>query len=72
MNTRLETSNKLQNRLLGVGVVIAVMSAMTMLVELETESVPMLSGYDFRRSVSVNTGQIEGNQDLYNLSLIHI
>lgn len=42
------------------------MSAMTMLVELETESVPMLSGYDFRRSVSVNTGQIEGNQDLYN------
>lgn len=68
MNTRLETSNKLQNRFLGAGVVIAVIGALAMFVELETESVPMLSGYDFRRPVSVNTGQIEGSQDLYNFT----
>lgn len=66
MNTRLETSNKLQNQLLRIAVVIAVLSALAMFVELETESVPMLSGYDFRRSVTVNTGEIEGNQDLYH------
>lgn len=65
MNTRLETSNKLQYRLFGTGVVIAILSALAMFVELETESVPMLSGYDFRRPVSVNISQVEGSQDLF-------
>lgn len=68
MNTRLETSHKLQNRLLSTAVVIAILSALAMFVQFETESVPTLSGYDFRRPVSVNVGEVQGNQDLYQFT----
>lgn len=68
MNARLEPSNKLQSRLFGTGIVIALCSALAMFVEFETESVPMLSGYEFRRSVSVNISQVEGSEDLYKFT----
>lgn len=68
MNTRLETSGKLQNRLLSTGLAIALMSVLATFIELEAESAPMLSGYDFRRSVSVNVSKVEGSQNLQNFT----
>lgn len=68
MNTHLQTSNTLKNQLLSTGLIIAVLAAMAVMVTFETESVPMLSGYDFRRPVSVNTTEIEGSQDLYGFA----
>lgn len=64
MNTRLEPSNKQRYWLIGAGLAVAIASSLAIFLEMKIESPSTLAGYEYRRSILVNTSHIDGERDL--------
>lgn len=72
MRTHLRSSNNQNTTLIASGIAIAVIltSAIAMFSIAESESVPTLPGYSFRRSITVDNSQISGSADLVDYTSV--